>query len=211
MPRSSAPTCRRSAHTGAVTVPHPIAVHLDGRPLVLASGSPRRRELFAQLGVAFDVVTPDVDETPLVGEGVDAMVRRLAAAKASAVAFANAIVIGSDTAVEIDGEILGKPADPAEAVRMLRRLAGRTHRVHTAVAVSHGREVVSGETVSEVTFVEMTDDEIEWYAATGEPLDKAGSYGLQGIGGLFVESVTGSVTGVLGLPLDVVVRLLADL
>jgi septum formation protein len=176
---------------------------------VLASGSPRRRELFAQLGVAFDVVTPDVDETPLVGEGVDAMVRRLAAAKVSAVAFANAIVIGSDTAVEIDGEILGKPADPTDAVSMLRRLAGRTHRVHTAVAVSHGREVVTGETVSEVTFVEMTDAEIEWYADTGEPLDKAGSYGLQGIGGLFVESVTGSVTGVLGLPLDVVVRLLA--
>jgi septum formation protein len=194
-----------------VTLPHPIAEHLDGRPLVLASGSPRRRELVGLLGVAFDVVAPDVDETPLDGEGVDAMVRRLAVAKALAVEAADAIVIGSDTAVELDGEILGKPADLADAMRMLRRLSGRLHRVHTAVAVRHGRHVAVDETVSEVTFVQMTDDEISWYVGTGEPLDKAGAYGLQGIGGAFVESVRGSVTGVLGLPLDVVVRLLADL
>jgi septum formation protein len=139
------------------------------------------------------------------------MVRRLAVAKALAVEAADAIVIGSDTAVELDGEILGKPADLADAMRMLRRLSGRLHRVHTAVAVRQGRHVAVDETVSEVTFVQMTDDEISWYVGTGEPLDKAGAYGLQGIGGAFVESVRGSVTGVLGLPLDVVVRLLADL
>ncbi len=193
-----------------MTLPYP----LGSRPsrLVLASASPRRRELLGLLGVPFEVVPADLDETPLRDEDVDAMVRRLAAAKALAVDAGNdTIVIGADTAVEIDGEILGKPTGTDHAARMLRRLSGRTHRVHTAVAAQRRGSVVGhGATASEVTFVAMSDAAIEWYVATGEPLDKAGSYGLQGIGGVFVESVTGSVTGVLGLPIDVVVRLLGD-
>ena len=166
-----------------------------------------------RLGVHFDVEPADVDETQLPGESVDAMVQRLAAAKAVAVSTgdADAVVIGADTSVEVGGETLGKPGDAATARATLRRLAGRTHRVHTAVAIAVGGVVVgSDETVSEVTFVDLTDDEIEWYVATGEPLDKAGAYGMQGVGGVFVESGRGSVTGVLGLPMDVVVRLLGD-
>ena len=196
-----------------MTPPYPFPAALSGRRIVLASGSPRRRELLALLGIAFDVVPADIDETPLPGEGVDEMVRRLAAGKAVAVAAGpDDVLIGSDTAVEVDGEILGKTADPADAARMLRRLSGRAHRVHTAVAVAVGRRITGeDETVSEVTFAAMSDAAVVWYVATGEPLDKAGAYGLQGIGGAFVESVTGSVTGVLGLPLDVVVRLLAGI
>jgi septum formation protein len=166
----------------------------------------------AMLGLGFDVVPADIDETPLPGETVDALVRRLAAGKAGAIdGDRDAVVIGADTAVEIDGEILGKPADRSDAHEMLRRLSDRTHRVHTAVAVNRGGVVAgAGDTVSEVTFVAMSDAEIDWYVGTGEPLDKAGAYGLQGIGGTFVRGVAGSVTGVLGLPLDLVVRLLRE-
>lgn len=200
---------RRVAQTGAVPGSF-LPPSITDRRLVLASASPRRRELLGLLGIDFDVVPADIDETPLTDEPVDAMVQRLAAAKALAVDPGDgAIVIGSDTAVEIDGEILGKPSGTADAARMLRRLSGREHRVHTAVAVAAGGAVVGAdETISAVTFVDMSDAAIEWYVATGEPLDKAGAYGLQGIAGAFVSSVTGSVTGVLGLPLDVVIRLL---
>jgi septum formation protein len=196
-----------------VTVPHPIAAHLDGRRLVLASGSPRRRELLGLLGLAFDVLPPDVDETPLDGELPLAMVERLAAEKARAVidrVAARTVVVAADTTVDIDGETVGKPDDEADAARILRRLAGRTHQVHTAVAVAAGEALCFGSTTSDVTFAPMTDTEIGWYVATGEPLDKAGAYGMQGIGGIFVAAVVGSVTGVLGLPLDVLIRLLAD-
>lgn len=179
--------------------------------LVLASGSPRRRELLGLLGIEFDVVPADADETPRAHEDADAMVRRLAASKAIAVSTVTpgALVIGSDTAVEIDGDILGKPTDAEDAAQMLRRLSGRTHRVHTAVAISRDTAIVAADgTISSVTFVEMSDAAIEWYVATGEPLDKAGGYGLQGIGATFVSTLDGSVTGVLGLPLDLVVDLL---
>lgn len=190
----------------------PLPPAVARRRLVLASSSPRRRELMDRLGLRFDVEPADVDETPRSDESVDAMVQRLAAAKAVAVSVHDpeAVVIGSDTAVEMDGETFGKPGDAATARATLRRLSGRTHRVHTAVAVAvNGRVVGGDEIVSEVTFVELSVAEIDWYVATGEPLDKAGAYGMQGVGGVFVESVHGSVTGVLGLPMDVVKRLLA--
>jgi septum formation protein len=196
-----------------VTAAHPIAAHLDGRRLVLASGSPRRRELLGLLGLAFDVLPPDVDETPLAGESSLAMVERLAVDKARTVlrrVAAGTVVVAADTTIDVDGETVGKPGDAADAARILRRLAGRTHQVHTAVAVGAGETLRSGSTTSDVTFVPMTDTEIEWYAATVEPLDKAGAYGMQGIGGIFVAAVAGSVTGVLGLPMDLVIGLLAD-
>lgn len=198
---------------GPMSSDHPIGTVLAGRQLVLASGSPRRRELLGRLGIPFAVRAPDVDETPLEGEDPVAMVERLAVAKALAVAGGLgtvAVVVAADTTVDVDGDNVGKPDDGAHAARILRRLAGRTHRVHTAVAVAADGSLRSASTTSDVTFAPMTDAEIDWYVGTGEPLDKAGGYGLQDLGGLFVESVTGSVTGVLGLPLDVTVRLLAE-
>lgn len=179
--------------------------------LVLASGSPRRQELLGRLGLAFEVVVPDVDETPLPAETPHEHVARLAAAKARKVAagLADATIIGADTAVDVDGEILGKPGDADAAAEMLVRLSGRHHLVHTGVAVTRDGHVATSTTTSEVTFKALTDGEIEWYVATGEPLDKAGAYGLQGIGGAFVQSMHGSVTGVLGLPLAETLRILA--
>lgn len=187
---------------------------LDGRAIVLASSSPRRHELLSLLGVDFTVDPPDEDETPLAGESPLHLVARLAAVKAEAVAarhVIDAIIIAADTAVDVDGEILGKPTDPADAERMLSLLSGRTHLVHTAVAVASGGRIRGDATTSAVTFVPIGAAEIDWYLATGEPFDKAGGYALQGAGGAFVASVDGSVTGVLGLPLDVTVGLLRAL
>jgi septum formation protein len=173
---------------------------------VLASGSPRRRELLAQLGLSFTVVAPDVDETPLPGEGPIDLVRRLAAAKA--VAVDGDPVLGADTVVDVDGEVFGKPADAADARRMLRRLSGRAHRVHTGVAVRTG-ELVDVEVVTTiVTFVPLRPAVVDWYIGTGEPLDKAGAYAVQGVGGVFVERIRGSVSNVVGLPLTTVARML---
>jgi len=175
-------------------------------PVVLASGSPRRRDLLEQLGVTFVVVVPDVDETPQPGERPLALVQRLAAAKAAAVD--GDPVLAADTIVEVDGEILGKPVDAADARRMLRRLSGRSHRVHTGVAVrSAGRTQVEV-TTTIVTFAPLTPPLVEWYLGTGEPFDKAGAYAVQGHGGVFVETIRGSVSNVVGLPLTTVARLL---
>jgi septum formation protein len=185
-------------------------VALGDRTIVLASGSPRRRELLGLLGVEFAVVAPDVDETPRPGEPAAELVVRLAAEKATVVAAAHrgAVVIGADTAVEVGSGILGKPRDAADARRMLRLLGARTHAVHTGVAVAVDGVVVTAMTTSTVTFGPLTDAAIDWYVATGEPLDKAGSYALQGAGGVFVERVEGSVSGVLGLPLHETIGLL---
>jgi septum formation protein len=177
--------------------------------LVLASGSPRRRELLAQLGVAFRVVAPDVDETPRPGEAPRDLVRRLATAKAAAVD--GDPVLAADTTVEIDGEILGKPTDDDDARRMLRRLSGRAHKVHTGVAVRAGGRRGLDVVTTIVTFVPLQPAVVEWYVRTGEPLDKAGAYGIQGHGGIFVEHVRGSVSNVVGLPLTAVARLLQEL
>ena len=183
------------------------------RPLVLASSSPRRRDLLASLGLEFTVVAPDLDEIPLPGEGSLDLVRRLAVAKATAVAVGTpgAVVIGADTVVDVDGERFGKPLDPDDARRMLHALSGRIHVVHTGVAVVHDGEDACRTTSSEVAFTQLTDNDIEWYLGTGEPFDKAGAYALQGAGGVFVRWVRGSVSGVLGLPLHETSALLGNL
>ena len=182
--------------------------------LVLASSSPRRAELMGIIGLPFDVVAVDIDETRRPGEHPHAYVERLAREKAEAATITlEVVVIGADTAVVHDGEVLGKPAHPAEAETMLSRLSGDVHHVVTGVAVATvdgGRlEVESTVESARVRFAVLTHDEIAAYVATGEPLDKAGAYALQGRGGLFVESVEGHPTTIVGLPLPATRRLLA--
>lgn len=173
---------------------------------MLASGSPRRHELLALLGVAFRVVVPDVDETPQPGETPRQLVARLAATKAEAAV--GAIVLAADTVVDVDGVVLGKPTDTADATRMLAALSGRDHEVHTGVAVRrNGRTVIEVVTTT-VRFVALTPSAIGHYVATGEPMDKAGAYAIQGAGGAFVESIAGSPSNVVGLPLATVARML---
>ena len=173
--------------------------------LVLASASPRRQQLLKTLGVRFETRPADVDESPRPGEQPKHTVERVARAKAGAVGREGEVIIAADTLVALDGEPFGKPSDAADAASMLRRLAGRTHEVHSGVAV---RVLLAGETTAasiivttEVTLTDISDEDIDWYVGTGEPLDKAGAYAVQGAGGLFVASVTGSVTNVIGLPL----------
>lgn len=178
----------------------------------LASASPRRSELLRQIGVPFTVRAAAIAEDPLAGETPEAYVARLAAAKAEAVwaAVADARpVLGADTAVVLDGQILGKPETPAQAAAMLERLSGRTHRVLTAVAVRHGGGVDTRVSDSEVRFRATTAAERVAYCATGEPFDKAGGYGIQGHAAVFVESIKGSYSGVVGLPLFETAALLA--
>ncbi len=195
---------------GSVPVNCPSDPAVSGRnrrtELVLASGSPRRKELLARLGLAFSIAVPDVDETPAPGEAPVDLVRRLAVAKA--VAVDGDPVLAADTVVDVDGEVLGKPAGADDARRMLRRLSGRSHRVHTAVAVRSGERVDVEVVTTIVTFVALQPAVIEWYVGTGEPLDKAGAYAVQGTGGVFVERVRGSVSNVVGLPLTAVASLL---
>jgi len=176
--------------------------------LVLASGSPRRRDLLRSVGVEPVVVPADVDETPLPGEEPLAYVTRLARAKADAVA--GGLVLAADTTVVLDGALLGKPADAAEATRMLRALGGRTHLVCTGVCVRHGGAHAAGSATTAVTFEPLTEADVGWYVGTGEPFDKAGAYAIQGGGGLFVAAVEGSFSNVVGLPLHLVRRLLEE-
>lgn len=178
--------------------------------VILASQSPRRRELLTLIGIPHDVRPADLDETMRPGESPTGYAERLARAKAQAVAEGDerAIVIGADTIVVLDGEVLGKPADASEAVQTLRRLAGRTHTVHTAVAVAHGGHLESGVESVEVTFRPLTQEQVEAYVATGEPLDKAGAYGIQGYGAVIVERIHGDYFAVMGLALGRLVGLL---
>jgi septum formation protein len=179
--------------------------------LVLASGSPRRRALLGATGVAFTTRSPDVDETPRGGEDPRVYVERLARQKAAAVASAVApgdVVLAADTTVWLAPVLLGKPADAADARRMLRALSGRTHEVHTGVAVVAGGDVTSSVATTRVIFADLDEVDVEWYVGTGEPLDKAGAYAVQGSGKLFVRSIEGSPSNVVGLPLDVVAGLL---
>lgn len=173
--------------------------------LVLASASPRRRELLRWLVAEYDLDVAEVDESARPGEAAAALVARLAEAKAEAVAARRpeAWVLAADTVVEIDGDVLGKPADPREAAGMLRRLSGREHRVYTGFTLlgAHGRARHGGTVESRVLFHDLTSRTIETYVATGEPLDKAGSYAIQGGGAGLVARVDGSFTNVIGLPL----------
>lgn len=179
--------------------------------IVLASASPRRAELLKQIGLSLHVRPADIDETPKPGESALQYVERLAREKAGAVAaeHPDAIVIGSDTSVVLAGRILGKPVDRQDAAEMLRRLSGRTHQVMTAVAVAIAGRVESCVVTTDVRFRHLSDDETEAYVATGEPMDKAGGYGIQGRGGIFVEELRGSYSAVVGLPLQETAELLA--
>jgi septum formation protein len=185
----------------------------DSSPrIVLASQSPRRRELLTLVGIAHTVQPADIDETLLPGETPEGHSMRLAREKAATIAAREpgAAVIGSDTIVVIDGDILGKPRDAAEAKAMLARLAGRAHTVFTAVAVARGDRVVESVVRVGVRFRALEPREIDAYVATGEPMDKAGSYGVQGYGATIVEHIEGDYFAVMGLPLVTVVRLLAE-
>jgi septum formation protein len=181
--------------------------------LVLASGSPRRRELLRMLGLDFVVRPADVDETPRAAEDPAAYVLRLAQEKASTRAEPGEVVLGADTTVVLDGDILGKPQDAEEARAMLRRLAAREHLVLTGVALRDGtsRRLASAVERTLVRMAAMTEAEIAWYVATGEPTDKAGAYAVQGIGALFVEQELGNHGNVVGLPLPLLRRLLDEL
>jgi len=172
--------------------------------LVLASASPRRRELLGQLGILLDVRAPNVDESPLPDESPPDHTVRLARVKAAKIAaqFPNEWVLGADTIVVIDGRILGKPADEDEAFAMLRAICGRWHTVYTGYCLMrHGGESYTGVVDSEVFIRALSDEQIRAYIATGEPLDKAGAYAIQGIGAALVQQVRGSYTNVVGLPL----------
>jgi septum formation protein len=178
-----------------------------GPALVLASGSPRRRALLGRLGIAFTITIPDIDESPVAGEAPTAYVERLARAKAVAAAARSLghdrdeVVVAADTTVDVDGDIVGKPADDDEAAATLARLSGREHLVHTGVAVHRGERLISSVTTSTVRFHPLAPDVIAAYVATGEPLDKAGGYGLQGEGRLLVAAIEGSASNVIGLPM----------
>ena len=180
--------------------------------VILASASPRRRDLLEQMGVQPVVRPSDIDESVLPGEAAEDYVRRLSAAKAMAIAADPAdLVIAADTTVDLDGRILGKPADADEARAMLRSLSARTHRVHTGVTLRLGERTATDVTTTLVTFAPITDQALEWYLGTGESFDKAGAYAVQGQAAVFVASVKGSVSNVVGLPLTTVVALARSL
>jgi septum formation protein len=180
--------------------------------LVLASTSPRRRQLLAEAGYIFDVYMVDVDETQFAGELPRAYVERVAADKARNVGAPNAVSLGADTVVVDGGAVLGKPADATMAEEMLNALSGGTHQVLSGWACSRGGEIVaSGVELTEVTFRPLAAAEIAAYIATGEPMDRAGAYAIQGGAGGFVSAVEGSYTNVMGLPMEAVSAALADL
>lgn len=182
--------------------------------LILASASPRRRELLGSIGVDFDVVPADVDERVHPGELAERYVLRVASAKASAIPLGDDLtaVLAADTAVVVDGTILGKPVDKAHALTVLGRLSGRWHQVLTGVVVrwiEAGHERIERRVVvTDVEMCELSHETIAEYVATGEPLDKAGAYGIQGAAGAFVTDVRGSRSNVAGLPLSETVELL---
>jgi len=186
--------------------------------LILASRSPRRRQLLGLLGFKFAVRPAAIPEAPLPGEAPARLAIRLAREKALAVALSlsprersRAVVLGADTVVALDGELFGKPRSAAEARRMIAKLSGRTHEVMTGVAVwsgSNGR-TAAGHRVTKVTFAKLGRDQIRRYVETGEPMDVAGAYAIQGLAGAFIPRVAGSVSNVVGLPLDLAAALLA--
>jgi len=184
-------------------------------PLIyLVSQSPRRRELLLQIGVEHEVLSADIDETPHVGEAAELYVTRMALEKARAGRASLAVIdkplLGADTSLVVDGVILGKPRDEVDAREMLLALAGRSHQVISAVALVDGRAEESRLSVSHVTFRDISDEEARAYWRSGEPADKAGGYGIQGLGALFIERLEGSYSGVMGLPLFETAALMRD-
>jgi septum formation protein len=177
--------------------------------LVLASQSPRRAEILRLAGIAFTVRVAPIDESPLDGERPEAYVQRLAAEKAMAVECGpGETVLGADTTVVIDGEMLGKPVDAADARRMLELLSGRRHEVLTGIAVRRGAEVTRDWATTEVWFASITESEIDEYVASGEPMDKAGGYAIQGLASKHIEKIEGCYFNVVGLPVAMVYRYL---
>jgi septum formation protein len=181
--------------------------------LVLASASPRRAELLRAAGIPFEVAAVDIDETFRPGEKPERAVARVAQAKAAACValHPDAIVLGADTTVVVRGETLAKPVDAADAARMLRLLSGRSHDVLTGVCLCHqGRRLVHVEP-TRVQMAHLAETEIAWYISTGEPLDKAGAYAIQGIASRFIDGIQGSYSNVVGLPISNVYELLKEL
>ena len=185
--------------------------------LILASASPRRAELLRAAGYEFEIVVADVDERARDGETPAAYVQRLAAEKSAAVQAvlvaqpfraADVIIVGADTTVVVDGEILGKPRDDDEAAAMLRRLAGRRHEVLTGVSIRHGAHEVGRLESTVVWFSVLTKEDIAWYVTSGEGRDKAGAYAIQGLASRFIPRIEGSYANVVGLPVTVVAELL---
>lgn len=179
--------------------------------IILASASPRRAQLLKQIGVEFELAPSQVHERPHPDEAPSDYITRIARAKVVAVARKHeaGLVIGADTVVVLDGRLLGKPVDEAGAENTLRQLSGRWHAVMTGVALYDvaTRQEVADFDKTLVKFAQLTEREIEWYVKTGEPMDKAGAYGIQGLGGLFVEEIAGNYYNVVGLPLPLVYRL----
>lgn len=181
--------------------------------LVLASASPRRADLLRAAGIPFDVFPVEIDESFRSGEKPEHAVARVAQAKATAAlaSHPDAVVLGADTTVVARGEVLAKPADAADAARMLRLLSGRTHEVLTGVCLScKGRRLVHVEP-TRVRMAQLGDSEIDWYVSTGEPFDKAGGYAVQGLASRFIEGIDGSYSNVVGLPISSVYELLKEL
>lgn len=182
--------------------------------LILASASPRRAELLTAAGFTFEIAPADVDESPQPDESPESYTRRVALDKARTVARdqagTGATVLAADTEVVSGGRVMGKPADLADAARMLRLLSGRTHEVLTAVAVVAGELERTAVERTLVRFTSLTDAEIEWYVGTGEPMGKAGGYGIQGRGARFIDRIEGAWSTVVGLPVHTVHRLLGE-
>ncbi len=181
--------------------------------IILASASPRRKELLARADIKFDICLKSVDETVPAGMNPAEGAEHTAAVKAMAVSFINtdAIVIGADTVVVLDGEVLGKPKDKEDAVNMLKKLSGREHTVITGVCLACGEKYETFHCESKVRFYPLTDEEIKHYVASGEPLDKAGAYGIQGKGMMLVESIEGDFYNIVGLPVALVVRRIKEI
>ena len=180
--------------------------------LILASGSPRRAEILSAVGWEFTKQVPDIDETEMSGETPDDYVLRLARTKAQVIAEKNSvsIVLGADTTVVIDGNIIGKPSDLDDAREMIKLLSGKEHEVLTGVAIVAGGKTLSGVQRTLVKFVEMDAEEIDFLVAEGEPLDKAGGYAVQAQAALFIEYINGDYWNVVGLPINLVYRLMSE-
>ncbi|HYG08447.1 MAG TPA: Maf family protein [Pyrinomonadaceae bacterium] len=197
-----------------VGVPTGEAEEFELERLVLASASPRRAEILRAVGWEFEAAAANIDETARGGEEVSEYVERLACEKAEAVAEgrASGLVLGADTVVAVGGQVLGKPVDTEDARRMLRLLSGKWHDVLTGVALvrAETREVLVAHELTRVRFASLTDDEIDWYVATGEPADKAGAYAVQGRAALFIEEIEGDYWNVVGLPVRLVYKLAGE-
>ncbi|QKI88647.1 Maf family protein [Thiomicrorhabdus xiamenensis] len=188
---------------------------MNSKTVFLASSSPRRQELLAQMGVEFSVLDAPIDETPIESEDAAQFVTRMAREKsqqgAQQLTDEGCWVIAGDTAIVLDGEIIGKPEDPSDAQRMLRELSGRTHQVYSSVAVWHLGVLEVALNITDVVFTELAETEIKNYIATGEPLDKAGGYAIQGEAAKWIKAINGSYYGVMGLPIFELNRILQEM